>query len=74
MAYQVEAYMSGGPCHEQRFTERTDAEAYRTELHDRGFYFVDLFDVETADRAYYGTRINWSLDDPRSRPWLSLAA
>lgn len=65
MTIQVEAYMSGRPCRERRFEDRDEAEAYRKQLHADGFYFVNLFDLETADRA-------WPLDDPRARPWAGL--
>lgn len=72
MTFQVEAYMSGRPYKERRFESRDEAEAYRAELHAQRHYFVDLFDIETADRKQYGTRIDWPLDDPRSRPWCGL--
>ena len=70
--FQVETYISGKPYKERRFDNIIDAEAYRKELHQVGHYFVDLFDLDTADRKYYGTRIDWPLDDPRSRPWQAL--
>lgn len=69
MAFQVETYMSGKPYMEKRFDDRALAESYRQELLGRGYYFADLFDLETADRRQYGTRIDYPLDDPRSRPW-----
>lgn len=69
MAFQVEAFISGTPYKERRFETRVEAEAYKAELHAQGHYCVALFDLETADRKVHGTRINWPLDDPRSRPW-----
>lgn len=69
MTFQVETYISGKPYKERRFENRDEAESYRSELHAMRHFFVDLFDLDAADRKKYGTRIDWPLDDPRSRPW-----
>jgi hypothetical protein len=67
--FQVETYLSGVPYKEKRFRGEAEAESYRSELHAAGHYFVDLFDLETASRAQYGTRLDYPLDHPGSRPW-----
>lgn len=59
--YQVEAYISGQPYKERRFADRADALAYQSELFGLRHYYVPIIDLETADRAYWGTRLDQPL-------------
>ena len=59
--YQVETYISGRAYKERRFADRAAAEAYQRELFAMRHYYVPIIDLETADRAYWGTRLDQPL-------------